>query len=156
MSEKVITLPYSGRKTNPCSKKLEWALRDFITSTSGSYYDDETEKGIIALYFRLGNGICVEQKVHIRQEDYICYTTLSCTINPREKEHILKYMQVANAINREIDYGNFEIDEKTGDIVFKSVYEPDYLVYKESLDKLTGYPRNIINKYGYRFLDLNK
>ena len=47
---------------------------------------------------------------------------------------------------------NFEINEKTGDIIFRSVYEPDERVYMESLDKLIGYPRYIINKYGCMFL----
>lgn len=156
MSKKVITLPISGSMVISHSKKLEWALRDFITSTGGSYYDDEISNGIVTLYFKLDNEICVEQKVHIRQEDYICYTTLSCYINPSQKEQILKCIQTVNSINRELYYGNFEIDEKTGDIIFKSVYEPDERVYMESLDKLIGYPRHIISKYGYRFLELKK
>ena len=156
MSKKVITLPISGSIVISHSKKLEWALRDFITSTVGSYYDDEISNGIVTLYFKLDNEICVEQKVHIRQEDYVCYTTLSCYINPSQKEQLLKYIQISNAINRELDYGNFEIDEKSGDIIFKNVYEPDERVYMESLDKLIGYPRYIINKYGYRFLDVCK
>lgn len=156
MSKKVITLPISGSMVISHSKKLEWALRDFITSTGGSYYDDEISNGIVALYFKLDNEICVEQKVRIRYEDYICYTILSCYINPSQKENILKNIKIANKINCELDYGNFEIDEKTGDIIFKSVYEPDERVYMESLDKLIGYPRYIINKYGYRFLELKK
>lgn len=152
MSKNVITLPISGSMRISHSKKLEWALRDFITSTGGSYYDDEISNGIISLYFKLDNEICVEQKVHIRQENYVCYTTLSCYINPEQKENILMCIQIANKINRELDYGNFEINEKTGDIIFKSIYEPDEKVCMESLDKLIGYPRCMINKYGYRFL----
>jgi len=156
MSKKIITLPISGSMRIPHSKKLEWALRDFITSTGGSYYDDEILNGIISLYFKLDNEICVEQKVHIRQENYVCYTTLSCYINPEQKENILKCIQIANQINRELDYGNFEIDEKSGDIIFKNIYEPDERAYTESLDKLVGYPRYIINKYGCRFLELRE
>ena len=70
---KVITLPISGSMHIGHSKKLEWAIRDFITMCDGSYYDDEIDKGIIKSYFRLKNDICVEQKVQIRKEDYICY-----------------------------------------------------------------------------------
>ena len=76
---------------------------------------------------------------------------LSCFVNPNDKEKLLECIRIVNSINREIDYGNFEVDEKTGDIIFKSIYEPDELVYTESLDKLIGYPRYIINRYGYRF-----
>ncbi len=150
MNKKVITLPISGSMRISHCKKLECALRDFIKSTGGSYYDDEISNGLISLYFKLDNEICIEQKVHIRQEKYVCYTTLSCYINPSQKEQLIKYIKIANGINRELDYGNFEINEKTGDIIFKSVYEPDERVCMESLDKLIGYPRYIINKYGYR------
>ena len=156
MSKKVIPLPFSTGMKHSHSKKLEWTIRDFVTSTGDSYYDDEISNGIISLYYKLDNEICVEQKVQIRREDYICYTTLSCCINPSQKERIVKCIQTANAINRELDYGNFEIDEKSGDIIFKSIYEPDERVYIESLDKLIGYPRYVINKYGCRFLNINK
>ena len=44
---KVITLPISGSMQIGHSKKLEWAIRDFITMCDGSYYDDEIDKGII-------------------------------------------------------------------------------------------------------------
>ncbi len=59
---------------------------------------------------------------------------------------------IANLINTEFVYGHFEVNEKTGDILFKNIYEPDDKVYLESLDKLLGYPRHIINKYGNLFL----
>ena len=90
MSEKVITLPVSGSMRISHSKKLEWALRDYITSAGMSYYDDEISNGIIALYFKLDNEIYVEQKVHIRQEDYLCYTTLAFNTNPSRKKNILQ------------------------------------------------------------------
>jgi len=77
---KVITLPISGTMHIRHSKKLEWVIRDFITMCDGSYYDDEIDRGIIKSYFRLKNDIYVEQKVQIRQKDYVCHTTLSCTI----------------------------------------------------------------------------
>ena len=154
MGKKVVTLPISGKITVSHSKKLEWALRDFITSTGTSYYDDEISNGRIAVYFKLDNEICVEQKVHIRQEDYICYTTLSCCV--RDKEKIAECVKIANAINLELDYGNFEVDEQTGEVKFRTYYEPRDIIYMESLDKLLGYPRQIINKYGCKFLNLRK
>ena len=156
MSKKVVTIPCSGRMVRPHSKKLEWELRNFVTSTGGSYYDDEILNGIIALYFKLANEICVEQKVRIRQKDYICHTTLSCYFDPNDKESLLKCVQLANAINCKLDYGNFEVCVETGEVMFKSVYEPDGFVCTDSLDKLIGYPRHIINQYGYMFLNLNK
>lgn len=152
--KKVITLPISGSMYIGHSKKLEWAIRDFITMCDGSYYDDEIDKGIIKSYFRLKNDICVEQKVQIRKEDYICYTTLSCHIDPNDKENVSKFVQMANSINLELDYGNFEIDFRTGDIRYKTVYEPDEKVYMEALDKLLGYPKRMIDKFGHCFLIL--
>lgn len=138
------------------SKKLEWVLRDFMTLYDIMYYDEELDKGILTLYFRLQNGICVEQKVQIRKRDYICHTTLSCYVNPDNKKSVAKYVQIANSINLELDYGHFEIDLKTGDIRFKSCYEPGDKICFESLDKLVGYPRYIINKYGNMFKKIQK
>ncbi len=146
---KVITLPISGSMHISHSKKLEMALRDFITSNDGTYYDDEIEKGILRSYFELGNGICVEQKVQIRKNDYICYTTLSCILNDAD---VANGIRVANSINREINYGHFEVNEETGEIFVKTIYEPDSEVYLESLDKLLGYPMYTINKHGNGFL----
>lgn len=151
---KVITLPISGSMVMGHSKKLEWALRDFITSMCGYYYDDEIDKSILTAYFKLDNGICVEQKVHVRKEDYICYTTLSCYVQPEDKKSIVRCIQIANIINLENDYGNFEVDVNNGDIRFKTYYRPNEEVYMESLDKLLGYPKYIINKYGKWFEDL--
>lgn len=150
----VLTLPISGSMYLGHSKKLEWLLRDFITSNGGTYYDDEIENGIISCYFRLDNEICVEQKVHIRKYDYMCHTTLSCSINPRDKETMAKYVQMANAINLELDNGHFEINFRTGDILFKSYYEPEDKVCSRGLFKLLVHPRRIINKFGHCFLML--
>lgn len=133
------------------SKKLEMALRNFITSMDGHYYDDEFHKGILASYFRLDNGICVEQKVHIRQTDYVCYTTLSVHTKPDNSQQILHYIRIANDINLELDCGSFEIDAETGDIRFRTYYEPIDIVRMEAFDKLLGYPNYIINKYGHLF-----
>ena len=153
--KKIIKLPISGTMHTSHSKKLEWAIRDFITSCGGSYYDDELHKSILKSYFRLKNDICVEQKVQIRKDDYICYTTLSLTVDPNKKKSISEFIEMANAINLELDYGNFEVDFRTGDIRYKTVYEPDDKVYMESLDKLLGYTKRMIDKFGYCFLILN-
>lgn len=152
MSKKVITLPISGRMEVAHSEKLERAICDFMAATTGFNNDDGISNGMLKAYFRLDNDICIEQRVYIRQKDYICRTILSCPVNPDHKEELLKCVQIANEINCKLDYGSFEVDTENGDIIFKSAYEPDDLVHMESLDKLVGYPRHIINKYGSRFL----
>ena len=154
--EKIITLPISGSMYLGHSKELEEALKKFITSNDGIYYDDEIENGIISCYFKLDNEICVEQKVNIRKYDYVCHTTLSCHINPEDKENIARYVQIANAINLEIDNGHFEVNFRTGDILFKSCYEPDDKVCNRGLFKLLVHPRKIIKKFGHCFFDLDR
>lgn len=145
---------YCGSMTRPKhSQRLEMALRNFITSMDGHYYDDELNKGILSSYFRLDNGICVEQKVQIRQTDYVCYTVLSVHATPDNKDQILHYIVIANNINMELDYGNFEIDTETGYIRFRTYYEPIDIVRMEAFDKLLGYPRYIINRYGHLFIN---
>ena len=153
---KVLTLSIYGSMNLSHSKKLECALKDFITANGGSYYDDEIESGIISCYFKLDNEICVEQKVHIRKYDYICYTTLSCHINPEGRENVARYVQMANTINLEIDYGHFEVNFRTGDILFKSCYEPDEKIYNRGFFKLLVHPRRMVNKFGHCFLMLGE
>lgn len=149
-------MPIYGSMYIGHSKKLEWALRDFITSIGETYYDEELDKGILKSYLKLDNGIYVKQKVHIRKKDYICYTILSCHINSEDKKVVGRYIQMANAINLEIDYGHFEVNFRTGDILFKSYYEPDDKVSDRGFFKLLVDPRRMINKFGRCFLLLSK
>ena len=150
----VIPERFCGSMSMPKhSKKLEMALRNYITSMDDSYYDDELNKGILAMYFRLDNEICVEQKVYIQQSDYVCYTTFSIHTTPENQKLLLHYITIANSINVELDYGNFEVDIRTGDIRFRTYYEPIDIVRMEAFDKLLGYPRHIINKYGQWFIN---
>ena len=147
----IVNFPYNKKINQSHSKKLEWALKDFIKSIGYAYYEDEIENGIIALYSKLNNGICVEQKIHIGIEDYVCYTNLSCFVSPKNKSAISHCKSVANAINTELNYGNFEILEDTGEIRYRTYYAPGDILYLESLDQLLGYPLHIINLYGTRF-----
>ena len=136
------------------SRKLEYAIRDFISKCGGSYYDDELSEGVLTSYFQLNYNIAVEQRVIIRQADYICLTTLSITLKNDDHMYGVKLLNLLvelNDINCYLDYGNFEYDMETGDIRFKSSYEPSNgIAYSEDLDKLLGYPRFAINKYGER------
>ena len=150
--KKVIEFPDTGKMWVRYSKKLERALRDFITSQGKTYSTEELPEGIVTSYFRLKNDICVMQRVHIRMNDYVCYTTLSCSPPPERKDEITRCLKVANEINRQIDYGNFEVNEETGEVYFKSYYEPDENVYMEALDKLLGYPMHVISEHGHLFL----
>ena len=36
------------------SRKLEYAIRDFITKCGGSYYDDELSEGVLTSYYQTG------------------------------------------------------------------------------------------------------
>ena len=143
---KVINLP--TKKVN-YSKKLENALRYFYNETGSQYYDEERENGIYYNYFRINEDICVQQKVIIKQEDYVCYTILS--INAYN-ENINKFYSLINRLNSQIDYGNFEVDSKNNEIRFRTYYEPGDIIYMESIDKMLGYPLYVIEKYAEEIL----
>lgn len=151
--KKVIQIPGGSMAMPKHSNRLEMALRNFITSMDGHHYDDELNKGILSSYFRLNNGICVEQKVQIRRTDYVCHTILSVHTTPDNTEQLFRYIAIANNINMELDYGSFEVDTTTGDIRFRTYYEPIDIVRMEAFDKLLGYPRHIINTYGHYFIN---
>ncbi len=133
------------------SKELEFAVRNFITLMDGHYYYDELEAGVLKSYFRLKNDLCVEQRLQIRNCDYICLNTISYCVSPKDEKEILRCIRIANSINCELDYGCFQVNTDNGEIIFRTYYEPDDKVYMEALDKLLGYPNYIIIKYGNRF-----
>lgn len=136
------------------SKKLELALRSFILQQKVSIYDDEANQGIYKTYFRLKNGICVEQAITVGSSDYICRTTLSCSPKSGNQNMLTSLCILVNVLNCQIDYGNFEIDCHTGEIRYKTYLEPGDIIYDEDLDKLLGYPFEMIGKYGEAFLDV--
>lgn len=142
------------QKETTHSKKLEFIIRDFISRCGHGYYDDELDKGILKNYFYLNESVSIEQKIIIRENDCICYSTLSLTLKLTDKLYdtrLLALLVELNDINFQLDYGNFEYDMETGDIRFRTSYEPNEgIICSEDLDKFLGYPRFIINKYGER------
>lgn len=134
------------------STKLMFAIRDFISSHGCSYYDDEIDSGIIANYFRLKNGICVEQRITVRQDDAVCITTLSCPVPTKDPRLLAWAIAVANDINQQIDTGCFFIDLGSGDIRFRSYFSPGNTIYTEDIDMFLGYPKQMIQKHGAYFL----
>lgn len=144
----VIVFPKTLSKSVAHSLKLELALKNFIISMGGSYYEDAIEQGILTSYFRLDHGICVEQRIQIGKLDCVCYTTLSHSISAEE---LMKYAVIINEINTQLDYGNFEIEEKTGVIRFRTYYEAHDRIPVQALDRLLGYPKYVVNQYGQLF-----
>ena len=138
------------------SKKLEWIIRDFISLNGYSYYDDEISDGILKNYFRLENDICVEQEIVIRESDCMCYTTMSAMLNKDDEnysERLFNLLVGLNDINCLVDYGNFEYHKDSGDICYRTSYEPnDGIICSEDIDKFLGYSHFAINKYGDRIL----
>lgn len=134
------------------SMKLLYAIRDFITSHGCSYYNEDLPQGVIVNYFRLKNGICIEQRITIRQEDAVCITTLSCQLPSNNQQLLVWAMSITNDINQSIDDGCFYVDLETGDIRFRSYYSPGNTIYTEDIDMFLGYPKQIIQKHGAHFL----
>ena len=49
-----------------------------------------------------------------------------------------------NKVNRTLDYGSFEVDLESGDIRYRTYFNPGNAVYWEDLDMFLGYPIQII------------
>ena len=120
------------QKESTHSKKLEFIIRDFISRCGHGYYDNELDKGILKNYFYLNESVSIEQKIIIRENDCICYSTLSLTLKLTDKLYdtrLLALLVELNDINFQLDYGNFEYDMETGDIRFRTSYEPNEASY---------------------------
>lgn len=144
---------YSGVQTTKRTVQLKQALREFTAGCGASCYEDESNKDVLKCYSRLQNGICVEQEIHIGETDYVCYTNLSGRIKDEDPHAVTSLIMAANEINRELKYGNFEVDSKTGTVHFRSYYEPAERVRLEDLDRLLGEPLWAIETYGAQFLN---
>ena len=149
--DNVVAFPIPRNKKPTHSKKIEWALRNFIASMGGHYYDDEIKDGILFSYFKLDHETCVEQKICIGENDCVCYTTLSRRAPTDDIYGLEDHMIIANRINTKLSYGNFEIDEKTGEIRFRTHIEGTERISPEEIDKFLGYPKHIINEHGHMF-----
>ena len=134
--------------------ELKQELRNFLMGCGASCYDDENNKDVLKCYSKLQNGFYVEQEIHVGDNDYLCYTNLSCHLQEENLSVIASLVMMANDINRELKYGNFEVDSKSGDVRFRSYYEPKAAIALEDLDRLLGEPLWAIESYGANFLDI--
>ena len=85
------------------------------------------------------------------ERDYLCYTNLSGHVNPEDTQAMTALVMVVNDMNRELKYGNFEVDRKCGAVRFRSYYEPGDEIRLEELDRLLGEPFWAIETYGHAF-----
>lgn len=151
-----ISLPVTGggERAVKRSAELKRALRDFIAGCGASCYEDELNKDVLKCYSKLQNAIYVEQEIHVGESDCLCYTNLSWRPKTDDPQMVTSLVMMANDINRELKYGNFEVDSKTGEVRFRSYYEPGAMISLEDLDRLLGEPLWAIETYGAHFLEL--
>ena len=130
--------------------ELKAALRSFLAQCGASCYENENDKNILKCYSRLQNGMYVEQEIRVGDSDYVCYTNLSGKVNGNAHDGVTALILAANGVNRELKYGNFEVDGHTGAIRFRSYYGPGREIRMEDLDRLVGEPLWAIETYGAR------
>ena len=132
--------------------ELKMALRSFLAQCGAACYEDENSKDILKCYSRLQNGMCVEQEIHVGDTDYVCYTNLAGRVNEDASGAMTELILAANEVNRELKYGNFEIDVKNETVCFRSYYEPLQEICMGELDRLVGEPLWAIETYAARLL----
>lgn len=141
-----------GVKRTP---ELKAALRSFLAQCGASCYEDENNKDVLKCYSKLQNGMYVEQEIHVGDSDYVCYTNLSGQTKADDPVAIASLILAANDVNRELKYGNFEVDGNNGDLRFRSYYEPGFEIRMEALDRLVGEPLWVIENYGANLIFSN-
>ena len=135
--------------------KLELMVLDFLTAHDTAYHIHSGSPGVYTCYFRLDDAICIEQEIHIRKVDCLCYTILSRNAKSLGQDWQEKILHRINNINRVLDYGNFEVDPVSGDIRYRTYLNSDNSTYWEDLDMFLGYPMQIIrNRYSELFYAL--
>lgn len=134
-------------KSKDTTHKHDIFLRNYLNMVFSSWERDFDKSYVV--YFKLNNGICIEQKIFIKNNNYLCYTNLSLTFDVNTIGEISELYRVINKINTRIEYGNFEFC--AGNLRFKTFYSPREIIDMELLDELIGYPHYIINEYGNEF-----
>ena len=140
---------------NPVDRtcELKLVLREFAAGCGASCYEDEKNKDALKCYSQLQNGLCVEQEIHMGASDYLCYTNMSGQVKDGDADAVMARIKAANEINRELKYGNFEVDSVTGSVRFRSYYEPAQQIRMEELDRLLGEPLWAVETYAAMFLN---
>ena len=150
--EVICAMKNTINKTKDKTKKYDVFLRKYLNMVFSSW-DRDFDKSYV-IYFKLNNGICIEQKIFIADNNYLCYTNLALSFNTISTDEISELYRVMNKINTEIEYGNFEF--YSGDLRFRTFYSPGEAIELELLDELIGYPYHIINYYGDEFRKIIK
>ena len=133
-------------------KELKAAVRDFLARCGASCCENENNRDILKCYSRLQNGMYVEQEIHVGDTDYVCYTNLSGRADKEQADAVTALVFAANDVNRELKYGNFEVDRENGTLRFRSYYEPGNGICMEELDRLMGEPLWAVEKFGSKFV----
>lgn len=126
--------------------KLEIAVLDFLTAHDTTYHIHGGFPKMYTCYFRLDNSIRIEQEIHTRDEDFLCYTNLSKSAKCLGNNWQDMILRNINRINRTLDYGSFEVDLENGDIRYRTYFNPGNAIYWEDLDMFLGYPMQVIRK----------
>lgn len=142
------------------SNKLMWELKDFFAKQDAGYYDERENEGILTNYYEVKNGICLQNDIQVRQEDFICTSVLSISLEKfmdlatedMKKDLRVELLECCNRINTELDYGHFELIDIYGiSIVYKTYFNPHGGECFDGLDMLIGYPMGMVEKYGLEF-----
>jgi hypothetical protein len=124
--------------------KLELSVLDFLSVHDTTYHIHGGRPGVYTCYFRIDEAVCIEQEIHIRDEDCLCYTNLSKSATHLGNNWQEKILHNINRINRTLDHGSFEVDMESGDIRYRTYFSPGNAVYWEDLDMFLGYPMQVI------------
>lgn len=129
--------------------ELKMMLRNFLAQCGASCCEDENNKDVLKCYSRLQSGMYVEQEIHVGESDYVCYTNLSGQTKAVDPVAVASLILAANDVNRELRYGNFEVNGESGALRFRSYYEPGCEIRMEALDRLVGEPLWAIETYAH-------
>ena len=121
--------------------------------------------GHFQLYFRLKKtGFRIQQCLFIDGTDIICRTTIA-EISMRNPRLAQALRPLIAEINREIEYGQFNLDVYgTGDVQFWDRFAPEepfkeeaLFYYFENIERLIGYPHFLMDhEYGSALLQIKE
>ncbi len=146
--DNIIVLSDVGHMTKLAPPEcLVKQLQNYAEAAGNPVRDDEEELGMFVRNCQTEAGICVRQQIKIGRKDYVCYTALPLSIFVGGDDMPADYFQIINAINLQLDYGNFEICAQSAEVRCRTYYMPNGDGNAVELYQLLDYPLGIIDRY---------
>lgn len=129
------------------------AVKAFLDQQEFKYRADE-EEGVISMGINIP-GKVRNVKVHIDFSYEDCYIVVCFLPNNAPEQNYSEILRFINYINFRAKFGNFELDERDGEIRYRMTVDcEDITPSNKMIEKSIYIPATMLKKYGEHMIDI--